>query len=304
MSKINLVFLPEYKSAFIANYIEAEILEHFNLLCYDSSKTYDPKSNIFLTHLKADLSLSSHLHEQGFKLASEEIWEYPIEHPQWHTIKSLRWFWINECFWYHQLGYTDYEIKKTFRKLAFMPVGRRKEFRDRIIKRFQPYLDDFIWSYDVKTLSGHSLPGDCDHASLPGITWQRYFNSQWYNDTHFSMVVETMTDGLFITEKTFKPLAFKHPFMVLGCAHTLSHLRSWGFETYGNLFDESYDTHEIFDHRMDIVENNIKNYEKNFYDRMTLDKIKHNHARFFNKGLAKQILYTDVIEPLLDYADI
>ena len=40
-----------------------------------------------------------------------------------------------------------------------------------------------------------------------------------------------------------------HPMILLGCAYTLKHLRSRGFETFPEMFDESYD---------DIENNNVR----------------------------------------------
>ena len=42
----------------------------------------------------------------------------------------------------------------------------------------------------------------------------------------------------FITEKTFKPIMYGHPFIVLGNPGIMSQLESWGFMTFNNLFDQ------------------------------------------------------------------
>lgn len=44
-----------------------------------------------------------------------------------------------------------------------------------------------------------------------------------------------------LTEKIFKPIALKMPFLLLGCAHNLEYLRRHGFITFGDYWDESYD---------------------------------------------------------------
>jgi hypothetical protein len=48
-----------------------------------------------------------------------------------------------------------------------------------------------------------------------------------------------------LTEKIFKPIVLKMPFVLVGCANNLAYLRSYGFKTFGDFWDESYDT--IFD---------------------------------------------------------
>jgi len=48
-----------------------------------------------------------------------------------------------------------------------------------------------------------------------------------------------------LTEKIFKPIVLRMPFILVGCANNLEYLRSYGFKTFGDFWDESYDT--IFD---------------------------------------------------------
>lgn len=47
-----------------------------------------------------------------------------------------------------------------------------------------------------------------------------------------------------LTEKIFKPIVSRMPFILIGPAHNLAYLREYGFETFGNWWDESYDTIE------------------------------------------------------------
>jgi hypothetical protein len=44
-----------------------------------------------------------------------------------------------------------------------------------------------------------------------------------------------------LTEKIFKPIVLRMPFILLGCANNLEYLRSYGFRTFGDFWDESYD---------------------------------------------------------------
>lgn len=44
-----------------------------------------------------------------------------------------------------------------------------------------------------------------------------------------------------LTEKIFKPIVSKMPFMLVGPAHNLAYLRSYGFKTFDKWIDESYD---------------------------------------------------------------
>ena len=69
-------------------------------------------------------------------------------------------------------------------------------------------------------------------------------NLEIYERSQLTVVTEShfdQTGGLFITEKTFRPLLVGHPFMVLGQKGTLKKLKSWGFQTDFNGIDQSYD---------------------------------------------------------------
>ena len=44
-----------------------------------------------------------------------------------------------------------------------------------------------------------------------------------------------------LTEKIFKPIVSRMPFVLAGPAHNLKYLRSYGFRTFGQWIDESYD---------------------------------------------------------------
>jgi uncharacterized protein YktA (UPF0223 family) len=48
-------------------------------------------------------------------------------------------------------------------------------------------------------------------------------------------------DSTFISEETFKALAFPRPFIVIGQKNVLKNLKIMGFKTFSNIIDESYD---------------------------------------------------------------
>lgn len=64
--------------------------------------------------------------------------------------------------------------------------------------------------------------------------WQKSF---WH------VVTETVfyDDKLHLTEKVFKPIVASRPFLLLAGQGNLAYLRSYGFKTFGNWIDESYD---------------------------------------------------------------
>jgi hypothetical protein len=48
-------------------------------------------------------------------------------------------------------------------------------------------------------------------------------------------------DKTHLTEKIFKPIVLRMPFILVDCVNNLAYLRSYGFRTFGKFWDESYD---------------------------------------------------------------
>jgi len=69
------------------------------------------------------------------------------------------------------------------------------------------------------------------------------YNSQDYLTAGVEVVLETLFDDgrLHLTEKSLRPIACGRPFMLAATAGSLEYLKSYGFETFDGLIDESYD---------------------------------------------------------------
>ena len=74
-------------------------------------------------------------------------------------------------------------------------------------------------------------------------------------DAFWHIVTETVFyyDKLHLTEKIFKPIASKQPFMLLAAPGNLAYLKSYGFKTFDSVIDESYDLIQDNDLRTEAV---------------------------------------------------
>ena len=136
----------------------------------------------------------------------------------------------------------------------------------------------------------------------------RHNNKDWYEQSFYSLVSESYFDDyivchtgpsdfkidpydlLFVTEKTYKPIYCGHPFIICGQAGTLAHLKSLGFETFDNLFDETYDTIQDRHLRFKAVCEQIDNFEMSLhYDHITKEKIIHNRNHMLDTTIVKNI---------------
>lgn len=87
-------------------------------------------------------------------------------------------------------------------------------------------------------------------------------NKEHYSSSYFSVVSETSLTTRFITEKTYKPIANCHPFIIIGSANLLTLLRQHGYQTFPELFDESYDTETDHIKRLYMVIDQIEKFVK------------------------------------------
>ena len=94
-----------------------------------------------------------------------------------------------------------------------------------------------------------AVPLNLDPTELdPFVDYKMMFYpgiDRFYEDTYFSVVTESTSDrfnqGRFLTEKIFKPIALRHPFIIFGADKTLETLKNLGFKTFDGIIDESYD---------------------------------------------------------------
>jgi hypothetical protein len=81
-----------------------------------------------------------------------------------------------------------------------------------------------------------------------------------YSSTFFSVISETGLVYRFITEKIYKPMANLHPFILIGPPNMLSLLRSKGYKTFPEMFNESYDSELDPVKRINLVLDEIEKF--------------------------------------------
>jgi hypothetical protein len=293
INKIKLLFCADDYTSFQNPHLIPLVEQYFDYGIYDNNAVYD-KNCLVVVNVFYPMHSRTQIINRGIPMAVDNLWEVPQSTDgTFLQLTNARWFWYNESLWYRFNDFHNYCPNRTYDKLAFMPINRVANNRDRIVATLDPWLNKFIYSY-----KDQQLPGDID-KNIP--SWQRHFNPDWYNRTCFSLVVESQLTGQgFVTEKTFKPIAFQHPFMVMGQTGTLDLLHAWGFESFDHLFDESYD--KLEDHaRLKKIIDNIDRYDNVPYNSVTLEKIKHNWARFFDQQLVELKIKQEIFDPMIEY---
>lgn len=126
----------------------------------------------------------------------------------------------------------------------------KKSWRDEIIDpstklsaHARNHSNQYLGDIDKLVIDGPELPGSVS-ADIP-----RNLDALWH------IVTETVFyyNKLHLTEKIFKPIVSKQPFMLLAAPGNLAYLRSYGFRTFDGIIDESYDSIQDNDARIDAV---------------------------------------------------
>jgi hypothetical protein len=118
----------------------------------------------------------------------------------------------------------------------------------------------------------------------------------------WNIVTETVfyENKLHLTEKIFKPIAIKRPFILVGAVGNLEYLRSYGFKTFDRWIDESYDSEPDHDLRMQKI---VKELERlcNLTFKQNLDilsemqeVLEYNHNHFFTTF--KEIIVEELVD--------
>lgn len=134
------------------------------------------------------------------------------------------------------------------------------------------------------------LPPGTEKKGLKGFADQdcgnylTKFNHEIMLDTWLTVVSEASfgesEHECFLSEKTFKPIACCHPFIIVGNKGSLSRLRELGYKTFSPFIDETYDTLSVWP-RMAAITKEI--------------------SRINNMSSKDKLNWFNSIKPILDY---
>ena len=309
------ILVSENRTVFQTAFLEEFWEQYFDVEILDVNKNYDKHSTVVVS------DYVDFLHEGDTDeriLANKSIrhvidhcwdsWDSSLDNSADFTLRPRDFMWINESIWYKHLGYNKFNLTSDPARDFLMLINRKSLRRTKIYNRLTPVLLDNIYSY-----VGHGVPlQNAQDQECNNTSWQRYIDPTWYNSTRFSIVVESVVGPKYVhfatdinvTEKVLKPCAFKHPYIVWGQAGTLAWQKRQGFETFEHCVDETYDTVEDEDIRLEkVVEQiNICIADKTiFADPLTKQKLEHNYNHFYNEEIVMKLMHEQIINPLLEF---
>jgi hypothetical protein len=122
------------------------------------------------------------------------------------------------------------------------------------------------------------------------------YESSDYQTTGIEVVLETLFDDSrwHLTEKTLRPIACAQPFILTATPSSLEYLRSYGFQTFDSVWDESYD--KIIDPvaRLEAIVKLMKDLERRSHCEDILSKVQHicahNQRWFFSAEFHHRVI--------------
>jgi len=118
----------------------------------------------------------------------------------------------------------------------------------------------------------------------------------------FHIVTETnfYEDRIHLTEKIFKPIAARRPFILVSAPGNLKYLKSYGFKTFDKWIDESYDDEKDNDKRISMIVDQIERLCKltpaqlnEIWNEIQLVVV-YNHNHFYNEF--KNIIIDELVD--------
>jgi len=199
--------------------------------------------------------------------------------------------------------------------VSFSVADKKQSWKDEITDK-NSKLSEHAKRHAVVNLSGKNIESlilDGDNLSGSqsadilrpqfGYRNPNFLSGREYDtDAFWHIVTETVFyyDKLHLTEKIFKPIVSKQPFMLLAAPGNLEYLRSYGFKTFAGIIDESYDDIKDNDARIEAVVAQIKWYcdltddEKTEIQRKCEPIIEHNFHHFYGKF--KEIITDELLD--------
>jgi len=159
-----------------------------------------------------------------------------------------------------------------------------------IAMKFIPRYNDIVDVLSSANLPMH-MPDEYDHPMHS--CWLSLFDQ--CEETLAYVVTETAFFGRknHLTEKTFKPICLRMPFVLASTAGSLEYLKMYGFKTFDSIWDESYDSETDDLLRLEKIAALLKSLNDLSVDQRTsmlnacIPILEHNYQHFYGGGFEK-----------------
>ena len=274
----------------VASRSDPQIIEQLFKKDIDLDKVYVITNN----HTFAKNSHLKHIHFEFFEYA---IQQSNIDIPHYTKCKNNITIDVN---------------KKRHDKKFLCLNGRFKHFRQDLAKFFidNDLLNQSSYSYkdgDITLTYDKKFDNYYYENNKPSMKkWKTkdlnvnlIFNEEFSYENSIYIITETFFNGdlenCWITEKTYKAMLWKMPFIVVGQPYTLKALKSLGYKTFNHMWNESYDLIIEPSDRMKKIQQLILNLSKRDVKKLisqNYEILEHNYNNLMSRRPEKELLET------------
>jgi hypothetical protein len=178
-------------------------------------------------------------------------------------------------YWYHRaknnfFSRNTYQkniesISKTYKISSLNGNPRWHRIYNYLLLRDKKYFNEFLFDMHLPNVSDHKMM--LDWSKPANHTIPENLLEQWYSikdnftdrndiisniridadihhpafsDSYINLVSETTVDGLFVSEKTWKPIASGQLFLIIGGRSTVAYLKDFGVDVFDDVIDHKY----------------------------------------------------------------
>jgi len=143
--------------------------------------------------------------------------------PRWHRIYNYlvlkdKEYFNKFLFSMHLPNTNDHKMKSDWSAPTDYTIP------EKLLEQWYSIKDEFIDKTNIKAST--RIDADVSHPA--------------YTDSYINLVTETTVDGLFVTEKTWKPIASGQLFVIIGGKSTISYLKDFGVDVFDDIIDHKY----------------------------------------------------------------
>ena len=253
------------------------------------------------------------IYPDGWEFANEfKQWLYKLPDFKKDIKRDFRCLFYNAVLHNHRLVMlSDMKRRKIQDNFLYSAYNRDMTSKENLIfnlentklvynRKIISYGKDLIETEIPKQL-GNNFDGDME-------IFNHLIDYDHYNSTWFSLVSETtFSDSTCtrLTEKTFKA-SMMHPFILAATPGSLQMFRDFGFKTFPELFDESYDEIENHTERLRFIMNQvhtiIKMDENKFIDKIkeSYQTVAYNQKHWMNLHITLENYLLSVFEDMVE----
>ena len=219
----------------------------------------DEPTDLFSLHSAAiHHPLLCHSEKQSIDVDTLSMAGFIPVHYWYHAYISLHWFGH-----YKFLVPNSYQTSKRF-GLYVRDANGSRSYRTQVLELLSPINTKVYFKLNRHLIQQLPSKSSILHKwgrNTEEVSSDSSASIKWTDEQQFDIhiIPETLfnTSKTHLTEKSFKPIVMGQPFIMISGPNSLQYIKTYGFKTFGSVWDESYDTEPSPTDRLEKIKNLI-----------------------------------------------